>query len=113
MKYFKRFRPSGEPFYVDESGNFVTEKVASTNLVESSRSTHVAEFCEQTMFAESTKLEKPRRRSTDRSAARGRMEEAFRRVTAVAAGQQEASRQQAVSAMEEALARFSPNAARA
>lgn len=33
MKYYKRFRPSGEPFYIDEGGNEVSESVAKKNLV--------------------------------------------------------------------------------
>jgi hypothetical protein len=33
MKYYKRFRPTGDPFYIDEKGNIVSETVAKTNLV--------------------------------------------------------------------------------
>jgi hypothetical protein len=36
MKYYRRFRPAGDPFYIDEKGNIVSESVAKTNLVEES-----------------------------------------------------------------------------
>jgi hypothetical protein len=33
MRYYKRFRPSGDPFYIDERGKEVSEAVAKNNLV--------------------------------------------------------------------------------
>jgi hypothetical protein len=121
VKYFRRFRTDGSPFYVNEGGEYVSEEVAKTNLVESSRS--AATFRELSMIGESA----ANRNREDRNAARKKMDEAFHRRIAIACGQQveetsrdgrdrisvSVSRQQAASAMEEALARFAPNAARA
>jgi hypothetical protein len=33
MRYYKRFRPNGDPFFIDDKGNIVSEAVAKTNLV--------------------------------------------------------------------------------
>jgi hypothetical protein len=45
MKYYRRFRPTGDPFYIDEKGNIVSETVAKTNLVAESAIRLTIESC--------------------------------------------------------------------
>jgi hypothetical protein len=73
-KFYKRFRSSGEPFYVDEAGEYVQESVALNNLV---RSGHEQEFSETSWFGKA-------KRSTSalqapKQSPRERMNEAFAR----------------------------------
>jgi hypothetical protein len=80
MRYFKRFRPNGEPFYIDEAGELVQESLAQTNLVQSAGAQ---------VFEETSWFNEPETESKDRIARAGRrrvsvnarenMEEAFSR----------------------------------
>ena len=82
MKYFRRFRPTGDPFFIDENGNVVDESTAKVNLAESSGA-HEISFTESvSLTGKFLQMSKASRRSSatrDWEVARDQMDEAFRR----------------------------------
>jgi hypothetical protein len=106
-RYYKRFRPTGEPFYVSESGELVQESVAMTNLIPSRRAELFEEEMSFGVDDRRTARSQSRRVTVN---VREAMESAFMRHLIAAhpeLGEKEDSPPE-LSVMEEAFARLRP-----